>query len=360
MQYIPIARTGKASMKHLLKRKKKETGDGDAPARITNETVAEHREQVLAGGRKFKYPVQYQRHKLIRNTILIGIGAVIVLVLLGWHQLYVAQNSSKLLYRITQLLPVSVASVNGEPVRYSDYLLRYRSSVFYLQQQNTLNLNSKDGKRQSEFVKRQELDRAERNAYVRQLARKHGVKVDDKEVMDFIRRDTDSRSVSLNAYEKTVLRTFYDWTLDEYKSIVKDELLKRKVRFVVDGTAKKKIEDIQQDIVGGADMAALASQVSDDEATKANGGDSGPVPLNGQDPNGLIAAAQKLEKDQVSPLIQGVDSYFVIKLIDKNDKTVQFRVVSVKLAQFDADFEKLQKDNKIKEYIKIEEQKQAQ
>ena len=26
--------------------------------RITNETVAEHRERVLAGGRKFKYPLQ--------------------------------------------------------------------------------------------------------------------------------------------------------------------------------------------------------------------------------------------------------------------------------------------------------------
>lgn len=340
-------------MKRFLKRSKKSDKPADTPSRITNETVAEHREQVLAGGRKYKYPVQYQRHKLIRNTILIGVGTLLALLVIGWHQLYVAQNASKLLYRITQLVPVSVASVNGEPVRYSDYLMRYRSSVYYLQQQNTLNINSKDGQRQSEFVKRQELDRAEKNAYVRQLARQHGVSVGDEEVMEFIRRDTESRSVSLNAYEKTVLLTFYDWSLDEYKSVVKDELLKRKVRFVVDTAARQKIQDIQQQIAGGADMATLAKEISGDEQTKANGGDSGEVPLASQDPNGLIAAAQKLNKDQLSSLIQGVDSYYVIKLIDKNDKMVRFRVMSVKLTQFDNDFEQLKTDKKINEYITI-------
>lgn len=345
----------KGKMKKFLKRSKKDIIQ-DTPAKITNETVAEHRERVLAGGRKFKYPVQYQRHKLIRNTVLISVGALILLIVLGWHQLYVAQNSSKLFYRITQLVPVPVASVNGEQVRYSDYLMRYRSSVYYLQQQNTLNLNSKDGKRQSEFVKRQEMDRAEKNAYVRQLARKHGIKVSDEEVMNFIKRDTDSRSVSLNAYEKTVLLTFYDWSLDEYKSVVKDELLKRKVRLTVDVTARKRIEDLQQQVIGGADMATVATASSEDETTKANGGDSGELSLKSQDPHGLIAAAQKLQKDQVSPLIQGVDAYYFIKLIDKNDKMVHFRLVSVKLTQFDKDFAQLRKDNKINEYITINEQ----
>lgn len=349
----------KITMKKFPKRRKKDIVESSStPARITNETVAEHREQVLAGGRKFKYPVQYQRHKLIRNTILISVGALVALLVLGWHQLYVAQNSSKLLYRITQLLPVPVAIVNGEAVRYSDYLMRYRSSVYYLQQQNTINLNSKDGKRQSEFIKRQELDRAEKNAYVRQLANKHGVKIDDEEVMEFVKRDTDSRSVSLNAYEKTVLLSFYDWSLDEYKAVVKDELLKRKVRFVVDTTARKKIEDIQQLLMSGTDIATLATERSEDEATKASGGDSGVLMVANHDPNGLIAAAQKMEKDQVSSIIQGVDSYYIIKLIEKTDKTVRFRAVSVKLSQFDTDFEQLKKDNKITEYITIDQSNQ--
>ncbi len=38
------------------------------PEHITNETVSEYRERILAGGRKFKYPVQYARHRLVIKT----------------------------------------------------------------------------------------------------------------------------------------------------------------------------------------------------------------------------------------------------------------------------------------------------
>ena len=51
-----------------LKRSKKQPAP--AASRITNETIAEHREQILAGGRRFKYPIQYTKHKLIINTAL--------------------------------------------------------------------------------------------------------------------------------------------------------------------------------------------------------------------------------------------------------------------------------------------------
>ena len=60
-------------IKKILPRKKKEAEK--LPTRITNDTVAEHREKVLAGGRKLKYPLQYTRRKLVRNTILISFGA---------------------------------------------------------------------------------------------------------------------------------------------------------------------------------------------------------------------------------------------------------------------------------------------
>jgi parvulin-like peptidyl-prolyl isomerase len=53
-------------MKKLPFKRRKEAQKA-APARITNETVAEHRERILAGGRRFKYPMQYARHKLVFN-----------------------------------------------------------------------------------------------------------------------------------------------------------------------------------------------------------------------------------------------------------------------------------------------------
>lgn len=348
-------------MKNFLKSSKKDdkAQNEPAPSRITNETVAEHREQILAGGRKFKYPLQYQKHKLVVNSVIIGVATLLLLGVLGWHQLYVAQNSNKLLYRATQIVPVAVATVDGETVRYSDYLVRYRSSVFYLQQQNQLNVNSEDGKRQSEYMKREELTKAERIAYATKLARELKVSVSEEEVTAFIKKDVDARSVSLNAYEKTVLRSFYDWSLDEYRSIVKSELLKRKVSLAVDKAAREQTEKLLAQVKGGADIAEIARDSSADEGTKANGGDSGKLPLKNQDPNGLIAAASRLEVGELSDIIEGVDGFYFIKLTYKDDTAVQYSLVKVGLKVFDDQFAMLQKDGKIQEYITItsEEQK---
>src|SRR6476620_136684 len=130
------------------------------PSRITNETVAEHREQILAGGRKFKYPHQYERHKLVFNVIIIAIVTVVLLAVIIWWQLYPAQNTSTFFYRVTRILPVPVASIDGTQVRYSDYLMSFSGSQHYLEQSERLNLNSDDGKRQIEYIKRQSLDGA--------------------------------------------------------------------------------------------------------------------------------------------------------------------------------------------------------
>ena len=43
----------------------------DVPIRITNDTIDVHREHVLSGGRKFKYPMQYAKHKLVYNALII-------------------------------------------------------------------------------------------------------------------------------------------------------------------------------------------------------------------------------------------------------------------------------------------------
>lgn len=341
-------------MKNFLKRKQTSQQESDgSPARITNETVAEHREKVLAGGRKFKYPIQYQRHKLVVNTILIGVTTVVLLTLIGWYQLYVAQDSSKLTYRITQLVPVRVASVDGESVAYSEYLMRYRSSVFYAQKQGSINLTTSDGKRQADYYQRTELTNAERAAYVTKLAREQKLTVTDAEVTDFIQKDTDSKSVSLNAYEKTVLNSYYDWSLDEYRSIVRSELLKRKVSFAIDTKAKARAESVRQAVASGADFATVAKENSDDETTKANGGDSGILPTSSLDSSGVIAAAIKLENNQVSSLIRGVDGYYLIKLISKSSDSVQYRVIKVKLTAFDTAFGSLRDQGKIKEYISV-------
>jgi hypothetical protein len=343
-------------MKKLTAKFKRQKPEDEKPTRITNETVAEHREQILAGGRKFKYPVQYAKHKLVLNSLLIGIGAIVLLFVLGWYLLYIAQYNSKFMYRLTQLVPVPVASVDGEGVRYSEYLKKYRSDIFSLVQQEQINLNSSDGKRQSEYYKRRELDSAIRDAYVTKLARERKITVSRAEVNDFITRTVNSKSISLEAYEKTVLRNFYDWSLDEYRGVVKARLLSQKVAFAVDDAAKERANVLAvQAAAPNADFAKIASESSDDTATKPNGGDVGPLPLDNQDPNRLIPVAEKLNPGQVSGPIQGSDGYFIIKLTSKNDTSVHYSQIKVGLTELDKRFEKVKQDKKIKEYIKVDQ-----
>lgn len=340
--------------KYLEKLKKPKQTEEERPSRITNETVAEHREQILAGGRKFKYPIQVAKHRLVIMSVVIGIASVAVLVLIGYQQLYMSQNTSKFMYRLTQLIPVPVATVDQEPVRYSDFLKKYRSSIHALQQQNSINLRTSDGKRQADYIKRTQLDTVEKDTYAVKLAREKGISVNDAEVDGFINKDLASKSVSLEAYEKTVLNSFYDWTLADYREVVRTELLKRKVSFNIDQAARDKMDAIQKRLAANEDFATVAKQVSDDVATKEAGGDVGDLPLDNQDSNGLIAAAKNMNVGQLSPPIEGTDGYYVIKLIAKSDTTVHFSQIKVELTELNKRFDAVKKSGKIKEYIKVD------
>lgn len=334
-----------------LRRRTQEQSD-EPPERITNKTVAEHREKVLAGGRKFKYPVQYAKHKLVVNSILVVIAVMAALAILLWVMLYPLQMNSKFIYRLTQLLPVPVANVDGQDVRYSDYLRKYRGDVTLLIQQDQINLKSADGKRQSDYYKRKELDSAVRDAYVTKLAKQLKLAVTPTEVDEYITGTVNTKSISLDAFEKTVLKNYYDWSLDDYRDVVRAELLARKVDFAIDKTAKQRALTLSQR-AQTEDFAALAKAESDDTATKANGGDIGVLPADNLDVNGLIVAAKRMTEGQVSQPIEGTDGYYIIKLIKKSEMNIHYAQIKVNLGELDKRFEAVKKAGKVKEYIKV-------
>ncbi len=328
--------------------------------RITNDTVREHRERVLAEGRKFKYPVQYSKHKLVINSILITLVTLILLIIFVWWQLYPMQNTSQFFYRITQLVPVPVASVDGQWVRYSDYLVRFRSSEHYLQQEEPDSLTAKGAERQRDHLKRESMNRAQADAYAQKLAKQYDVSVSVEEVDNLITQERESQQQELSerAYESAVLQGFYGWSLDEYKGIVKNTLLKRKVAFEIDKKAKEKIEEVSKRLQArGADFGKVAAEFSDDEMAETNKGDIGFVLADSQDPNGLIEAAAKLEIGQTSGIIKGTDAYYIIKITDKKDGQIRYSRIKVSLEQFDKNLEKLRKQGKIDEFIDIPESK---
>ena len=325
-------------------------------SRITNETVAEHREYILAGGRKFKYPIQYSRHRVVINTIIITVSTVLLLLLVGWWQLYVAQNTTTFFYRVTKVTPVPVASVNGRLVAYSDYLMYLNSSVHYLKQNEQTNIDSEDGRRQIDYIKRKSIDNVIANAYAEQLASEYKITITDKDVEAIINQDkiTNSGVMSQETYEASALNLL-GWTPEENKDVIRDRLIRNAVSYEIDDLAKSNVDKVTELLQNkDADFDQVAKTVSGKDNSNVTSGVSGLVP-NFNNDGGLSVVASKLQFGQVSSVIKSTtgDGYYVVKLLDKTDSKLSYAFIKIPLTSFSNRLIELRKNNKINEYISI-------
>jgi len=326
------------------------------PSRITNETVAEHRERILAGGRRFKYPMQYARHRLVFNTIIVTVVTLTLLALVGWWQLYPVQNTSSFFYRVARVLPLPVAAVDGESIRYSDYLMYYNSSAHYLQQSEQVNLKSEDGKRQLDYIKRKSMDNVIADGYAKKLARELHISVSDSRVDQIISadRDTANGRISQETYDASAL-SILGWSPDEYRQDAQSKLIRQDVSYAIDTAAKHKEEQAATLLQAkDADLDKIALQLGGSNDGKVTAGVSGMVPRTNRD-GGLSAAAAKLEKGQISSVIKTTtgDGYYFVKLLDKNDTQVSYAYIRIPLTAFSEKLDALRKEGKIHEYISI-------
>lgn len=304
--------------------------------RITTETIAQHREKILAGGRRFKYPVQYARHRLVFNAIIIGVAVIILSAAFGWWQLYLAQNTSDFMYRVTKVIPLPVASVDGQTVLYSDYLMKYRSSVHYLEGKEQVNLNTEDGKRQSDFVKQQAMQDSIADAYATKLAKQNNLSVTDAELETFLKsqRNSSDGVVSESTYDAVVL-DYYGWSPDEYRHAMKEKLLRQKVSYAIDASALTTSEAVGRAVTANNDLKAIADSINTTATTPVVYEALGWVPRTNQD-GGLALAAAKLRAGEVSTVVKSTtgDGYYFVKLNDGNDTQVNYDYIHIPLTTF--------------------------
>lgn len=343
-------------MKKLTAKLRRRSAEAESPQRITNDTLAEHRERVLASGRRFKYPLQYARHRLVFNAIIIGVSALILLAALIWSQLYWAQNTSDFIYRVTRVLPVPVAYVDGQPVLYSDYLMRLRSGLHYLEAKQQVNLTTQDGKRQVGYEKQQDMQKAVTVAYATKLAHQKNITISDTELQSYL--DAQRQSSDGTASEETsdaVIMDYYGWSPSEYRYILRQALLLQKVSFAIDDQAG----DLAQSVgvaatQPNADFKAIVDSTNKTGSIKLSYGQSGPVPKTNQD-GGLATVAAKLQKGQVSDQIKSTngDGYYYIRLLDSSNTQVNYEYIQVPLTALDAKITALRKAGKIDELITV-------
>ena len=327
-------------------------------ARITTETIAQHRERILAGGRRFKYPVQYARHRLVFNAIIITIATLIVLIGVGYWQLYPAQNTSDFMYRVTRVLPVPVAKIDGQPVLYSDYLMKYRSSIHYLETKERVNLKTEDGRRQSDFVKSQAMDDSLADAYAVKLAEEHNVTVTNAELQTFLKQQRSSTDGEVTeATYNAVILDYYGWSPAEYQHAMQTKLLRQKVSFIVDSDADVVSKVVGATITAGnTDLKSVTETVNKTAKVQVVYGALGWVPKTNQD-GGLAAAAAKLQKSQISSMIKSTtgEGYYYLKLLDSNDTQVNYEYVHIPLTTFMKQLQLVKDQKKVQEFITIPE-----
>ena len=320
-------------MKKLLNKLRRTKDKGEqSGGRITADTIAEHRERILAGGRRFKYPMQYARHKLVFNTIIISVAAILLMLVVGWWQLYIVQNTSDFMYRVTRVVPVSVASIDGEAVRYSDYLLKYRGSIHYLREIENVNFSTEDGQRQADFVRSQELNDTIADTYAAKLARERGIVVTNEELEQVLQQQrlSGSGEQSEAAYYTTI-RDYYGWSAEEYREITRTKLLRQKVAFAIDDQARDASTRAAALITDGeTDLKDVAEAVNDTADINAVYAAPGFLPRTNQD-GGVTAAAAALDEGEISGAVQSSNGsgYFFIKLIEKTDTQVRYQYIQI-------------------------------
>jgi len=336
---------------NTLRRKKQP----QTPQRITTETIAEHRERILAGGRRFKYPVQVARHRLVITAVLVASAAILLFIAFILWQLYSVQASNDFVYRVTRVVPLPVANIDGQPVLYSDYLMKYRSSVHYLEQKEQVNINTPDGKREADHVKSVAMQDAVADAYAIKLADADHITVSNSELQLFLaqQRQTSNGTISQSTYDAVIL-DYYDWSPQEYQHATLNKLLRQKVSYAIDHQASQAAQAAAQQVKAGqTDLKVIADSLVKTDSSVSYGA-SGLVPLDNQD-GGLAQAATKLQVGGVSGIIKPTtgDGYYIIKLDQNNGTQVDYEYVHVALSQFNSQLDALKKAGKLHEYVKV-------
>jgi hypothetical protein len=185
---------------------------------ITSETIAEHREEVLKGARKFIYPLAHSKRKIVAITISVIVVALIGLFVYCYMALYRYYQYNTFLYRITQVVPFPVAKAGGHYVAYENYLYELRHYVHYYESQQQRNFAGAD-RDQLLVFRKQALKNVTDYAYIKQLASQNHVSVSNKEVdarLAEVRNQ--NRLGGNNKVFADVLRDYWGWSINDFKS----------------------------------------------------------------------------------------------------------------------------------------------
>lgn len=339
------------------RKKPKDFGESASQApRITNETVAEHREEVLSSARKYIYPLQHSKHKIVLTTITLFVVAVVGFFSFTTVSLYKLKSHSSFLYGVTQVIPFPVAKAGGSFVAYENYLFELRHYIHYYQNQQKLDFNSESGQQQLAEFKKRALEKVVNDAYVKQLAKQYKVSVSDKEIDTEIQvvRAQNRLGESDKVFED-VLKEYWGWSVSDFRRSLRQQLLAQKLLPKLDTAVESKAKAAKAELDAGADFAATAKKYSEDPASKDNGGE---YPTTIDRSNREITAQAsaelfKLQAGQVSGIINSGYSLEIVKNIETQGDKVRAAHIVFNFQDISAYLNDYKDKHKTNLYIKL-------
>jgi len=329
---------------------------GSASPHITNDTVAAHREEVLSSARKYIYPLQHSKHRIVKISVGLLITAIVGFFVYIGLALYKFQTTNVFVYGVTQVLPLPVAKAGSSYVSYNSYLFELRHYIHYYETQQQVDFSSKSGKDQLQDFKKRSLKKVIDVAYAKQLAEKYNVTVSSKEIDNEIALVRAQNRLGGNSQVfKDVLREFWGWSVADFRRELSDELMQQKVVNKLDSATHDRANTAYAQLQQGADFATVAKQSSQDAATSSSGGVY-PMAIdrsNRDIPPQLIEALFGLQPGQYSKVINTGYRLEIIKLIQIDNGKAQTAHISFNFNDISKYTDELQAKSKPKHFIPV-------
>ncbi|MDB5175930.1 MAG: Peptidylprolyl isomerase [Candidatus Saccharibacteria bacterium] len=355
----PTIKAAKQIKRPFKRRKAAEERVNEAFAnvpKITNDTVAEHREEILRGARKYIYPLQHSKHRVVRISAVLFASVLILFFAYVGLSLYRFQSTSGFMYDVTRVVPLPVAKTGDKWVSYESYLFELRRNMHYYETQQNTNFDTKDGKTQLTRLKQQAMDSVIQDAYVKQLAKKNKVTVSNREVRDQVELvRSQNRLGSNDRVFRDVLNEFWGWSVSDFERELGQQLLQQKVASKLDSASTARAENVLAQIKGGGDFASLAAQFSEDQATKASGGQY-PQPIKRTDHTivpQVMAELTRLKAGETSGIINTGFTLEIVKAITVTDSTVTAAHIQFNIQDINGAIKPLAAKQPAKHYIKV-------
>lgn len=324
--------------------------------RITNDTVADHREEVLSSARKYIYPLQHSKHKVVRISLALFALVLVSFFAICCLNLYRFQSTSGFMYDVTRIIPFPVAKTGDHWISYESYLFELRHNMHYYQTQQQANFTSHDGRNQLNRLRRQAMDQVIRDAYVKELAQQHGVSVSNQSVENQVTLlKNENRLGNNDRVFREVLNEFWGWGVADFKRELKQQLLQQAVVTKLDTATNDRAQAALDQLLKGADFAKLAAELSDDPATKTTGGNyPNAITISDRDvPPALTAELFKLRPGETSAIINTGYTLEIIKVVDGGTMSRHAAHLQFTLKDISAYTQPLQDKHPPQQYIRI-------